>query len=305
MRTFMAEADLYDLQHSGDPLSWRGQRGVHFVRCRLDRAIVNSMWAEMFPKARCQYLAYEGSDNKPLMSYFEPDKKNRRGLFRYDRRLKDNEEVKALVATTWANAENMTISECIARVMTAISEWTRAQQKNSRELTEEKKFELESAQTSPANDTTLIQRITTELSAAYQAEEEHWRQRSRVLWLNLGDRNSEFFHAISRNRKRANTFSMIEDINGVMVHKEEQISRVIVRHFQTMYTTIEGNSKDTVEEALTAKITATQNAELIKQPSAAEVREVVMSIHADKAPEPDGFSASFFHTNWIPLDQRL
>lgn len=98
---------------------------------------------------------------------------------------------------------------------------------------------------------------------------------------------------------------MIEDINGVMVHKEEQISRVIVRHFQTMYTTIEGNSKDTVEEALTAKITATQNAELIKQPSAAEVREVVMSIHADKAPEPDGFSASFFHTNWIPLDQRL
>ena len=36
MRTFMAEADLYDLQHSGDPLSWRGQRGLHLVRCRLD-----------------------------------------------------------------------------------------------------------------------------------------------------------------------------------------------------------------------------------------------------------------------------
>ena len=259
----------------------------------------------MFPKARCQYLAYEGSDHKPLMSYFEPDKKKRRGLFRYDRRLKDNEEVKALVATTWATAENMTISERIARVRSAISEWTRTQYKNSRELIEENKFELETALTSPANDTTLIQRITNELSAAYQAEEEHWRQRSRVLWLNLGDRNSGFFHAVSRNRKRANAFSVIEDINGVMVHQEEQIARVIVSHFQTMYTTTEGSSRDTVEEALSGKITADQNTELIKQPSAAEVREAVLSIHADKAPGPDGFSASFFHTNWDAIGPEI
>ena len=42
LRTFFSEGDLYDLHHSGDPLSWRGQRGTHFVRCRLDRAAANS-----------------------------------------------------------------------------------------------------------------------------------------------------------------------------------------------------------------------------------------------------------------------
>lgn len=26
-RTFFSEGDLFDLQHSGDPLSWRGTRG--------------------------------------------------------------------------------------------------------------------------------------------------------------------------------------------------------------------------------------------------------------------------------------
>lgn len=42
MRTFFSEGDLYDLQHTGDYLSWRGQRGDHLVRCRLDRAVANS-----------------------------------------------------------------------------------------------------------------------------------------------------------------------------------------------------------------------------------------------------------------------
>lgn len=52
LRTFFSEGDLYDLRHSGDPLSWRGQRGTHFFRCRLDRAIANSDWVATFPTAR-------------------------------------------------------------------------------------------------------------------------------------------------------------------------------------------------------------------------------------------------------------
>lgn len=42
LRTFFSEGDLFDLQHSGDRLSWRGQRGDHLVRCRLDKAVSNT-----------------------------------------------------------------------------------------------------------------------------------------------------------------------------------------------------------------------------------------------------------------------
>ena len=68
LRTFFSEADLFDLQHTGDPLSWMGKRGNDVVRCRLDRAVANTRWAECFPSARCQYLGFEGSDHKPLIS---------------------------------------------------------------------------------------------------------------------------------------------------------------------------------------------------------------------------------------------
>lgn len=53
LRTFFSEGDLFDLQHSGDFLSWRGNRCDHLVKCRLDRAVSNKLWAECFSTARC------------------------------------------------------------------------------------------------------------------------------------------------------------------------------------------------------------------------------------------------------------
>lgn len=51
-RTFLSENDLFDLKHSGNALSWRGKRGTHLVRCRLDRAMSNPEWMDLFPSCR-------------------------------------------------------------------------------------------------------------------------------------------------------------------------------------------------------------------------------------------------------------
>ncbi|XP_013616941.1 PREDICTED: uncharacterized protein LOC106323347 [Brassica oleracea var. oleracea] len=180
MRSFYSEGDLYDLRHSGDCLSWRGQRGDYLVRCRLDWAAANSYWAEMFPNARSQYL--------------------------------------------------------------------------TRELIELKRSELECALTDPANDTDLISKVSNELNDAYLSEEEYWRQRSRLLWLSLSDRNTGFFHATAKNRKRANAFTVIEDDEGTMVYQEDQIGRVIVNYFHDLFRAIEGNREETVAYALSPMV---------------------------------------------------
>lgn len=58
-------------------------RHTPLVMCRLDRVMGNNAWAEMFSNGRCQYLRFEGSDHRPLLSLFEVNKKKKRGLFRY------------------------------------------------------------------------------------------------------------------------------------------------------------------------------------------------------------------------------
>lgn len=77
----MSECDLYDLNYSGNYLSWRGQRYTHLVKCRLDRAMANSSWIEAYPSGRSEYLRFEGSDHRPIVVSFDPVKKKQKGLF--------------------------------------------------------------------------------------------------------------------------------------------------------------------------------------------------------------------------------
>lgn len=48
-----------------------------------------------------------------------------------------------------------------------------------------------------------------------------------------------------------------------------------------------------------------ENSNLIAIPTPAEVKAVVFSINPDKAPGPDGFSSSFFQSNWTTIGEKV
>lgn len=74
-RSFLSTNGLFDLKHCGSSLSWRGKRYKHLVQCRLDRTLCNAEWSDLFPSCRSQYLRYEGSDHRPLVSFLEVEEK--------------------------------------------------------------------------------------------------------------------------------------------------------------------------------------------------------------------------------------
>lgn len=304
-RTFLSEGDMYDLRHSGDPLSWRGIRNEQVTRCRLDRALSNSLWAELFPTISCEYLRFKASDRKPLLSCLEPEKKKRRSIFRFDRRLKDNDEVKDIIEKTWNADQSNTVETRINHVRWAIIEWSKEQNRNIKELIEEYNSALEKAMVSPLNDDLLLQSINKKLQQAYKDEEEFWRQRSRLMWLSLGDKKSGYFHAVSRSRAVRNKFAVLEDEHGVVKFKEEEIAKVIMHYYNMLFTSTPGNREHIVNTAIPTKITKAENLELIKELSNLEIKQALFSIHADKAPGPDGFSASFSHANWTAIGPSI
>lgn len=126
------------------------------------------------------------------------------------------------------------------------------------------------------------------------------------MWLRLGYQNTGFFHAVSKNRRKANSFSVIEDEEGKTVYTEHEIGRVIAKYFNKLYTSKGSrNRDDIIAQALHPIITTEENEALIKPPSPQEIRESVFSIRADKAPGPDGFSASFFQSNWEAIGAEI
>ncbi|CAA7035949.1 unnamed protein product [Microthlaspi erraticum] len=171
-RTFFSQGDLYDLPHSGNPLSWRGVRYSHLVHCRLDRAISNGLWAEAFPRSRSYYLEFEGSDHRPLLSILETNLKRKRGIFRYDRSLIDNEEVIKLVKEAWNSSVTSSVEHKITNCRRAISKWNKEHHINSQKIINEEKRKLELAMSSSSIDQGEILTINHNLSSAYQKEEE-------------------------------------------------------------------------------------------------------------------------------------
>lgn len=60
-----------------------------------------------------------------------------------------------------------------------------------------------------------------ELGVQYQKEEVYWRQKSRVQWLQEGDRNSKFFYAFVTQRRQRNCIERLVTEHGVECNTTE------------------------------------------------------------------------------------
>ena len=246
-------------------------------------------------------FVFEGSDHRPLVTYFDPLRRKKKSIFRYDRRLNQNEEVSKIVEDNWTEDVHLKVKRKIDKCRTAIILWSKQQQECSKAHLEQIKREIEEATVATQPDEELLRNLNAELIAAYKAEEEFWMQRSRQLWLNLGDKNTGFFHASTKSRKAMNKFSVLEGEDGEPVYLEEEITSTIVTYFQNLFTATTQDPQlmsATLSDAIQPRVSDEQNAYLITLPSSAEIKEALFSINGGKAPGPDGFSACFFQTNW-------
>lgn len=84
LKEFMQQVDAIDLGFSGRRYTWiNKQQGSANIRLRLDRAVANSEWLHLFPKARVQHLLLEESDHVPLLISTNGEDKVYKRAFRF------------------------------------------------------------------------------------------------------------------------------------------------------------------------------------------------------------------------------
>ena len=120
-----------------------------------------------------------------------------------------------------------------------------------------------------------------------------WRQRSKQLWLQSGDKNTKFFHASASTRRRNNQINRLKDEEGKWVEWERGLPELICNHFRNLFTA-EPTIREEIIECVPQTITDIQNVELQKPVTADEVKNAIFSMHPDKAPGPDGMTPAFY-----------
>ena len=91
-----------------------------------------------------------------------------------------------------------------------------------------KKQHLKSSRENKVNHMQRIRTLKLEINTILHQDELFWQQRSRSIWLPIGDKNTKFFH----QRRRKNHISGIQDVDGSWKTSEDQITQVAENYFQ-------------------------------------------------------------------------
>ena len=301
----MSENGMWDVKHVDNPLSWRGQRCTHFIRARLDRVLANCAWFDMFPAGCCDYLRFESSDHIPLVTYLDTSKPKRRRMFRYDRSIKDMPEARKVIEDAWQKDVPEQVESKIKRCREELIKWFKTKKENNAKAIIDLQARLEEHLSCVDPSLEIIRELSLALIKAYKEEELYWRQRSRVQWLQGGDRNSAYFHAVTKGRRSYNRLTTIEDEVGIPLHEEAEIGKVFADYYTKLFTSNSAGGMEAVEEAISRSIFPETNQTLTAIPTDTEILCAVKHINTDKAPGPDGFSAGFYHSFWEVIGEDI
>ena len=66
-------------------------------------------------------------------------------------------------------------------------------------------------------------------------EENFWKQKARVRWLELGDKNTKFFHSVVKQRRLQSIVHGVRDEQGNWITLEDGIGEEAVRYFSLLF----------------------------------------------------------------------
>ena len=125
-----------------------------------------------------------------------------------------------------------------------------------------------------------------------------WRQRSRILWLKDGDKNTRFFHSKASQRRRRNYITRLHDANGNWCTNQQQIWDTIVDFYTNLFTSNRPDHLEEVIDVIPEVVTAEMNASLTSEFTALEVEVALKQMAPLKAAGPDGMPPLFYQNYW-------
>lgn len=70
-------------------------------------------------------------------------------------------------------------------------------------------------------------------------KEIYWRQRSKQLWLQAGDKNTHFFHVSASERRISNAIQRLQNTEGEWVKWNNGLENLITNYFNHIFTATE------------------------------------------------------------------
>jgi len=129
-------------------------------------------------------------------------------------------------------------------------------------------------------------------------EEEFWKLKSRINWLNEGDANTKFFHTSTLNRRRRNKILSLQLDDDSWIYDQNLIIQHTADYFKKLFNS--SHIKSSNHPLIYGKISLSPNDSqyLGKEPTEGEILDAVRSFQPFKAPGPDALHPFFYQNYW-------
>ncbi|XP_039014660.1 uncharacterized protein LOC120144735 [Hibiscus syriacus] len=265
----------------GSFFNWSNKQKDSFLARKLDIVLVNSNWITTYknffvefvaPKPSDHYMAIQTVHGNPMMSLFHKLKRLKTSLKTLNK-------------------------ECFSNISIKVKQ---------------KKAELEQFQLSTLHRIGSIDselRLQTELTALEVAENQFLKQKAKVQWLKEGDKCTKFYHSIIASKNKRDTIRILENEQGCRLETFDDISSEIIQYFKNLLgkanPLIRDSDHQFFKNLLQYNLSPENSAELDKDITSKEIKDVIFSQGNDKAPGPDGFTPLFFKLCWSVVGEDV
>ncbi|KAF7154507.1 hypothetical protein RHSIM_Rhsim01G0139300 [Rhododendron simsii] len=261
--SLMSDCEFMDLEFKGPSYTWsNNQEGENNIRIRLDRAMATVEWRNLFPLAQVLHELKVGSDHCPLVVKCRVPLKKVPFIFKFEVKWTTHVDCSQVIGSAWSEphrgSDLFRLAQKLKKCKHALMDWSKKVFGKDRMMLKQLQERIKLIQTEDFSQENLQREreLVKEMEVLYLREEMALHQRSRINWLNYGDKNSAFFHACMNQRRQRNQLVRLKDDSGIWIEDEDGINEQIRDFFTGLFVGAEARDFSKAEVQNCVKIKA-------------------------------------------------
>ncbi|XP_020580492.1 uncharacterized protein LOC110024713 [Phalaenopsis equestris] len=286
-------ASYFDLVFLGSQFTWR--RGHTWER--LDRFLANDQWFQSYLHSSVTHLTFVRSDHRPLLLYIKAFESNCLKPFRYFNMWFCHPDFLQTISASWKDILHpdplIKLWLLHKKVSKALRHWNWDSFGDVFKIVEEAKLNLTQLENSNlVDEATLFEANQKVLSIA--CLEKFLKQKTTISIFIDGDRNTRYYQACIKYRRKCNIIHNIVNSQGSRLHDDSQIAKDTVEYFQGIPTSVPSLRAQLDASEFQEDLGYVHSLNLTNLPNEEEIWTALNSIDPTKTAEPDGFSSDFY-----------
>lgn len=301
---------LFSIPYKGMKFTWsNGQMGDRNIQKKLDWAFGNSCTLQQWPAVLATFLPRSTSDHSALVLDFKLPQKTKPSPFKFLNSWTEREDYMPTISEVWqqpvAGNPMFRLLSKMRRIKATLKSFHRKHSSHLSSRVHNAKLMWDQAQYNLDRDSgnDFLKIAEREAGAQFARlsldEEAFFKQKSRVQWLQLGDKNTSFFHKSVMHRQARNRIHSITDDDGNTFLDQSIIGSKAAAFFEDLLNSPSStNQMPNLSHLYPTLISDISFSMAGRSITREDIKDAMFSIPDGKAPGPDGFSALFFKQAW-------